>query len=638
MLRSIATVSLGGTLMEKLNAIAAAGFDGVEIFENDLLYFDGPPSEVKRICADLGLRVLLFQPFRDFEAAPRARMQKNFDRAEAKFDIMEQLGCDLMLVCSNTAPDAIDDDAVAAEDLRGLGARAAQRGLRIGYEALAWGRNVKTYRHVWKIVQKADHPAVGMIVDSFHTLAIDDDDAPIAKLPGEKIFFAQLADAPLMRLDPLSWSRHFRNFPGQGALPVTRFTRNVLASGYNGPISLEIFNDEFRAAPPRPTAIDAMRSLLLLEEELLAPVDGAPAAPVPRVFASPPPPVCHGIEFIEFAVDHDTRPRLADMFGAIGFAHVGTHRSKDVTLHRQGDVNLILNAEKDAFAHSFFLLHGPSVCALAFRVDDARGAIERALHYKAQTFRGRVGPNELVIPAIRGLDGSLIYLVDRAGAAGTIYDVDFVAEPAKPDAACGLTRIDHVSQVMPRGGLDGTMLFYKSVFGFEAEPVHELVDPYGLIQSRVLESRDRTVRLPLNATASPRTATARFLATYSGAGVHHIAIATDDIFATMAAMRARQVPLLEIPATYYDGLAAMHDIPAERIDQLRELSILYDRTETGEFFHAYTRTFDGRFFFEIVQRQSYDGFGAVNASVRLAAQAMSERGEYSLDVLGELAL
>jgi len=150
-----------------------------------------------------------------------------------------------------------------------------------------------------------------------------------------------------------------------------------------------------------------------------------------------------------------------------------------VTLHRQGNVNLILNAEKDAFAHSFFLLHGPSVCALAFRVDDARGAIERALHYKAQTFRGRVGPNELVIPAIRGLDGSLIYLVDRAGAAGTIYDVDFVAEPAKSDTSCGLTRIDHVSQVMPRGSLDGTMLFYKSVLGFEAEPVHELVDPTG---------------------------------------------------------------------------------------------------------------------------------------------------------------
>jgi 4-hydroxyphenylpyruvate dioxygenase len=619
--------------MEKLTAIAAAGFDGVEIFENDLMYFDGPPSEVRRIAADLGLRILLFQPFRDFEAAPRARMAKNLERAESKFDVMEQLGADLMLVCSNIAPDAIDDDSLAAADLRALGERAARRGFRIGYEALAWGRHVNKFARAWKLVQAADHPAVGLVVDSFHTFAIDDDDAPIANIPGDRIFFTQLADAPLMRLDPLSWSRHFRCFPGQGAFPVTRFMRNVLASGYNGPISLEIFNDEFRAAPPRPTAIDGMRSLLLLEEELSAPSDGTPAR-VP--LAAPPPPVCHGFEFIEFAVDAETRPRLTAMFDAMGFARVGTHRSKDVTLHRQGDVNLILNAEKDAFAHSFFLLHGPSVCALAFRVGDARGAVERALRYKAQTFRGKVGPNELVIPAIRGIEGSLIYLVDRGGTSGTIYDVDFVAESAAQAPPCGLTRIDHVSQVMPRGTLDGTMLFYKSVFGFEAEPVHELVDPYGLIQSRVLESRDRTVRLPLNASASPRTATSQFLATYGGAGVHHIAIATDDIFATMAAMRAAKVALLDIPDTYYDGLAAMHDLPAETIDELRRLSILYDRSGTGEFFHAYTHAFDGRFFFEIVQRRDYDGFGAVNASVRLAAQAMSER--QSLDMLGELAL
>src|SRR5215831_13926844 len=188
MLRSIATVSLGGTLMEKLNAIAAAGFDGIEIFENDLLYFDGSPADVRRIVADLGLRVLLFQPFRDFEAAPRARMPKNFDRAEAKFDVMEQLGADLMLVCSNTAPDAIDDDAVAAEDLRALGERAARRGFRVGYEALAWGRRVNRFGHAWKIVQAADHAAVGLVVDTFHTFALEDDDAPIAQIPGDRIF------------------------------------------------------------------------------------------------------------------------------------------------------------------------------------------------------------------------------------------------------------------------------------------------------------------------------------------------------------------------------------------------------------------------------------------------------------------
>src|SRR2546423_700422 len=265
MLRSIATVSLGGTLMEKLNAIAAAGFDGVEFYENDLMYCDGSPAEVKAIAADLGLRILLFQPFRDFEAAPRARMRKNFDRAELKFDVMEQLGADLMLVCSNIAPDTIEDDSVAAEDLHALGERAARRGFRIGYEALAWGRHVNRFAHAWKIVRTAGHPAVGLVVDSFHTFAIEDDDAPIGKIPGDRIFFAQLADAPLMRLDPLSWSRHFRLFPGQGMFPVTRFTQHLLASGYDGPISLEIFHHEVRAAPPPPTAVDAMRSLLLLE-------------------------------------------------------------------------------------------------------------------------------------------------------------------------------------------------------------------------------------------------------------------------------------------------------------------------------------------------------------------------------------
>src|SRR6185369_5964061 len=169
MLRSIATVSLGGTLLEKLHAIAAAGFDGVEIFENDLLYFDGPPAEVRRIATDLGLRILLFQPFRDFEAAPRDRMPKNLARAELKFDVMEQLGADLMLVCSNTAPDTLGDDECAAGDVRALGERAARRGFRIGYEALAWGRHVNTFGHAWKIVHAADHPAVGLVVDSFHT-------------------------------------------------------------------------------------------------------------------------------------------------------------------------------------------------------------------------------------------------------------------------------------------------------------------------------------------------------------------------------------------------------------------------------------------------------------------------------------
>src|SRR5215467_12553850 len=326
--RSIATVSLGGTLVDKLTAISAAGFDGVEIFENDLFYFDGSAADVKRIADDRGLRIMLFQPFRDFEAGPREKLQRNLDRAERKFDLMGELETDLMLVCSSVASDVIDDDALAAADLYSLGERAARRGMRVGYEALGWGRHVSTYRHALKIVEKADHPAVGLVLDSFHTLCIGDDIAPIAEIPSERIFFVQIADAPLIQLDPLSWSRHFRLFPGQGGMPVTPFVRNVIASGYAGAISLEIFNDEFRAAPPRPIAIDAMRSLVLLEEELLtAPATGAdakgpakPAGIISGTLAPPAPPVCSGVEFVEFAVDEATRPRLAELFDRMGFA------------------------------------------------------------------------------------------------------------------------------------------------------------------------------------------------------------------------------------------------------------------------------------------------------------------------------
>jgi 4-hydroxyphenylpyruvate dioxygenase len=621
--RSIATVSLGGTLVDKLTAISAAGFEGVEIFENDLFYFEGTPADVKRIADDRGLRIVLFQPFRDFEAGPRDKLQRNLDRAERKFDLMAGLETDLMLVCSSIAPDAVDDDKLAAADLHALGDRAARRGMRIGYEALGWGRHVSTYGHALKIVELADHPAVGLVLDSFHTLCIRDDDSAIAKIPSERIFFVQIADAPLIQLDPLSWSRHFRLFPGQGGMPVTRFVRNVIASGYAGPISLEIFNDEFRAAPPRPIAIDAMRSLVLLEEELLTGPDATPGI-VASTLAPPAPPACSGVEFVEFAVDDATRPRLAELFDTMGFARSGKHKSKDVSLHSQGDVHLIINSEKDSFARSFEEQHGTSVCALALRVDDTQRALERALRYKTQIFRGRVGPNELMIPAIRGIEGSLLYLVDRFGKAGSIYDVDFVRTGADAKT-CGLVRVDHVAQVMPRSQFDGAVLFYRSVFGFDAEPAFEMIDPYGLIQSRVVESRERSIRLPLNASQAPNTTSARFVADYRGAGVHHIAIATEDLFATIARMRENGVPLLDIPGSYYDNLAAVQDLPAERIKEMRRLSILYDRSATGEFYQAYTRAFDHRFFFEFVERRNYDGFGAANASVRLAAQALQDK-------------
>jgi len=356
--KSIATVCLSGTLPDKLEAAAAAGFDGIEIFENDLLTFDGAPADVRRMCDDLGLAITIYQPFRDFEAMPEPQRARNLDRAERKFDVMQALGTDLLLVCSNVQPAALDDDARAAADLAEMAERAGRRKLRLGFEALAWGRHVNRWAHAWHIVQRAAHPALGLIVDSFHTLSLGDDPTGIAGVPADKLLFVQLADGPKLSMDVLSWSRHFRNFPGQGDLDVTAFMRAVLASGYAGPLSLEVFNDEFRAAPARPVARDRMRSLILAEAEAGGGV------------ALPATPVLDGVEFLEFAVDEIAGPELARFLERLGFRHAGRHRSKAVDLYRQGRVNLVLNAEQDSAAAGHFQLHGPSVCALALRVDD----------------------------------------------------------------------------------------------------------------------------------------------------------------------------------------------------------------------------------------------------------------------------
>jgi len=606
--KSIATVSLSGTLAEKLEAAAAIGFDGVEIFENDLLTYEGSPEEVRYLAESLGLTITCFQPFRDFESMPEPQRSRNLDRAERKFDVMQALGTDLLLVCSNIHSAVLDDDDRAAADLAEMAERAAKRGLRVGFEALAWGKYVNRWRHAWKIVQQANHPALGLIVDSFHTLAVGDDLTGLSDVPTEKIFFAQLADAPALAMDVLSWSRHFRNFPGQGQLPVADFVRDLVAAGYRGPLSLEIFNDEFRAAPSRLMARDGLRSLLLTEAEA-----GITLLPEPPRFA--------GVEFLEFAVDEDSGRRLGETLRGLGFRYAGRHRSKSVDLFRQGEINCILNSEQDSAAAEHFQFHGPSVCAMAFRVDDAQRAVLRAEALLCPEWHERTGPGEASLPALRAPDGTLLYLIEPRTDGTSIYDVDFHLVADEGNAG-PLRSVDHVAQALPVGRMDNFVLFYRAIFGFQPEQLWEIPDTMGLIQSRAMASPDGTVRLPLNISESRETTTGRFLTTFSGAGVQHMAMATNDIRQTMTTLAARGAHFLEIPANYYDDVAARWGLDDDQIAALRQHNLLYDRDGNGEFLHAYTDPFDDRFFFEIVQRVGgYNQYGAANASVRMAAQA-----------------
>jgi 4-hydroxyphenylpyruvate dioxygenase len=619
---SIATVSLSGGLAEKLEAIAAAGFTGVEIFENDLLSFNGTPRDVADLVASLGLKIVTFQPFRDFEGMPEPQRSRAFARAERKFDLMAELNCNLLMICSNVSPDSLGGIDRAAEDFHELGERAAKRGMRVGFEALAWGRHISDYRDSWEVVRRADHPAIGLTLDSFHIFARKTDLKAIRSIPRDKIILVQLADGPWLDMDVINWSRHFRCFPGQGDFPMVDFMDAVEATGYAGLLSLEIFNDQFRAGSPRSVAIDGQRSLIYLADQ----VRRRPGARPQAGSQLPPRSQCLGVEFLEFAADDHAAAELARVFTGLGFAKTGEHKSKAVTRWSQGSINLVLNCDKEGFAHAHQITHGPSVCAIGLRVASAVATLDRAEQLRDTPFRQPVGPGELEIPAVRGLGGSLLYFVDPATDLGRLWDIDFTApKRADPNSGAGLTVIDHISQSMHYEEMLSWVLFYNSLFDVSKTPLLDVIDPGGIVRSQVMQTTDGALRIAMNASQSRQTLSSRFLADYFGSGVQHIAFATDDIVATVKRLKANGVRLLAMPENYYDDLEARTDLSAERLDTLRGLNILYDRDEAGEYFQAYTASFEDLFFFEIVERRGYKGFGAVNAPIRLAAQARLAR-------------
>jgi 4-hydroxyphenylpyruvate dioxygenase len=619
---SIATVCLSGDLSEKLQAIAGAGFRGVEIMESDLLSYNGTPGDIAKELADLGLTPITFQPFRDFEGMPEPQRQRTFDRAERKFDLMQELGCNQLMVCSNVSPDSLGGIDRAAADLRELGDRAAKRGLRVGFEALAWGRHINDYRDAWEVVRRADHRAIGLVLDTFHIFARKTDLDPLRSIPGDGIFLVQLADAPWLDMDVLSWSRHFRCFPGQGDMPILEFMQALGQTGYNGALSLEIFNDQFSGGSPRSIAVDGQRSLIFLFDQLRA-KNGKAAFDLP---AMPPRSKCLGVEFIEFAVDERIAGELGQFFSSIGFRNIGQHKSKAVTRWSQGSINLVINQEKEGFAHSHYIMHGPSVCAIGLKVENATETVDRAEKLCDTPFRQKVGPRELEIPAMRGVGGSLLYFLDPTSKLASVWDIEFESiKPVGGNAEAGLTVVDHISQSMHYEDMLSWLLFYTSLLDVRKSPQIDIRDPGGIVRSQVIETVDGALRITMNASQSQRTQSSRFLNEYFGSGVQHIAFSTDDIVATVQKMKANGVTILNIPENYYDDLEARVDLPAERLEVLKANNILYDKDQDGEYLQIYTQSFKDLFFIEIVERRGYKGFGAINAPIRLAAQSRLAR-------------
>ncbi len=318
-----------------------------------------------------------------------------------------------------------------------------------------------------------------------------------------------------------------------------------------------------------------------------------------------------GFEFVEYTAP-DTE-LLRRLFAQMGFPVVARHRRKNVTLHRQGDVNFIINAEADGFGQQFAAQHGPSACAMAFRVRDAAFAYKRALELGAEAGPDTAGPMELNIPSIRGIGGSLIYLVDRYDGS-SIYDVDFLpaTAPAQVQPA-GLTLVDHLTHNVQRGNMNLWAGFYEKLFNFREIRYFDIEGKKTGLFSRAMTSPCGKIRIPINESQDDKSQIEEYLREYQGEGIQHIALATDDIYKTVDALRANGVAFQETPATYYEGVQARVTGHREKLEELQSRNILIDGSaDDGILLQIFTQNVIGPIFFEIIQRKGNEGFGEGN--------------------------
>lgn len=608
---AIATVCLAGTLEEKMRAASEAGFDGIEVFEPDLVASPLSPEQVRDLAEELGLTLDLYQPFRDLEGVPEEQFQQNLLRLEAKFQLMRRLGVDVILLCSNVGTATSWEDPVAVEQLRRAADLAAGYNIRIAYEALAWGRFVNTYEHAWSLVQQADRPNLGICLDSFHILSRRGDVTGFRDIPGEKIFFVQMADAPLLLMDVLSWSRHHRNFPGEGGFDLVTFMRELYATGYAGPVSLEVFSDIYRQTESVRTAREAMRSLQWLDD---AQAGDAPSHPT-------------GWDFAEVRAAEPAD--LAEVLVQLGFEDRGRHRTKDVHLFAAGAARVVTNDRVEApLEHA----GGSVIASVGLQVPEPRSTADhaRALHYPKAWRANRA--DEMVLRGVQAPDGTEVFLAPTSAAAPQ-WVREYGAGAEETDSGDGLILgIDHVNLAQPWQWFEEGVLFYRSLFGLAAQVSNDVPSPQGLVRSEVMRTPDGAVRIPLNLIPHGldpgRSTETRSMSGHvdhdelrlKAAYPQHVAFLATDAVEVARRARGRGLRMLPVPSNYYEDLAARFDLDEGFLAEMRQNDVMYDRDEGGEFLHFYTRTV-GTVFFEVVERRGgYEGYGAGSAPVRLAAQ------------------
>ena len=465
---------------------------------------------------------------------------------------MNRLGIETMLLCSNVATARSGDEQLAASQLRQLGDVAERYGVRVAYEALAWGRFVDSYEAAARIVRLADHPRIGLCLDSFHILSKGHHPEAIETIPAEKIFFVQMADAPLLSMDVLSWSRHHRLFPGEGGFDLGTFMAHLVRTGYDGPVSLEIFNDTFRQADPIATAVAARRSLRWLEHETAVSLGSAGGGRAARMSTAALPAVeaAGDVNYVELRTSE--LHELRDLLRQLGFRSHGAHRTKNVELWSQGAARIVLGAPDSEQSQ-------PTVAGIGLSVSDPATALRRAKDLFAPEVPREEGVGEEPLLGRQG--ARRVGAVLRCGGRNGAEVGEGVRHPEHDDAH-QIERVDHVNLAQPWQHFDAAVLFFLSVLDLRAEPSVEVAAPVGLVRSQVLRSANGVVRIALNLVPSGREGRR------DPAAAHRL---RDDRRPRARPSGAeRGFRPLDIPTNYYDDIEARYQIEPALLDELRE--------------------------------------------------------------------
>ena len=609
MKKSITSDTLSGTLRQQMKTAADAGYQGFEICHGDLIASELEPEELRDLAEELNLDIVALQPFCNFEGADEIQMAQTARRAEHAVELAARLGAKILVLQSNVSKQSSADARLCQEHLNKLAETGRKRGVTIGYEAVPWAQHVTTLQQAWQLVRDTDNDNLGLAISSFSVAVTGADLDVLHDIPGSKIVLVRVADAPDLDVSVTYLRRHYRCFAGQGTQPVAEFSQAVASTGYDGFWSNDVSNENFASSSAKSIAQEGMRSLEWLFGSIR-----------PRSAVYEQPEIVD-FAFIEFAVEDDREAELLDVLKDIGFRQTHQHRSMNVKLFQLGGANIVLNFERDSYAEAYFWEHGLAVCAVGFSASNPRQLGLRAKQLGYDWVDSKDPDGELEISGVRGPGSVLCSFIDSDPSGPPFQEVYFDRIDSDDEQPGGeILRIDHVGVSVRFSQFLPSTLFFRSMLGLEIGTTTELLDPAGIVQSRVATNPGRMVRMPLTTSsgfwASPR----HFIDSSHDAGIQQIALASSDIFET--ARRAQKEHILPIGANYYENLAASHDLPDALLESLRQHNILYDEDENGVFYHFYFREFFEGIFFEVLQRvDGYDRYGESNSFIRLAAQA-----------------